>query len=112
MAGRLHSRMSQLSISQERSLDVTVLQMATDIHRTASVLAPKLTRALVKSGRIERIRPAYYRVLFGNRQVPYARRRHFENKKNPQTLRYLERAGDATARRASVYLSRRSGASR
>lgn len=23
--------------------------------------------------------------------VPYARRRHYENKKNPQTLRYLER---------------------
>jgi hypothetical protein len=37
-------------------------------------------------------------VIFGGGGVRYARRRHFENKKNPQTLQYLYRAGDAVVR--------------
>lgn len=78
--------------------DKAVLEMATDIHRRAIVLAPKDTRALVNSGRIERVAQGHYRVKFGGGRVKYAKRRHYENKKNPQTLRYLERAGDSVYR--------------
>lgn len=82
----------------EQSLDGTVLEIATDIHRRAVALAPVDTRNLVNSGKIVRNRTADYSIVFGSLRVRYARRRHYENKKNPQTLRYLERAGDSVAR--------------
>lgn len=82
---------------QGTALKAGLLEMATDIHRRASVFAPKDTGALVNSGRIESVNDGY-RVIFGSSRVPYARRRHFENKKNPQTLHYLSRAGDSVAR--------------
>jgi len=88
----------------KKRMDGAVAEMATDIHRQATILAPKLTGALVNSGNIKRVQPAEYEVTFGGSRVPYAKRRHFENKKNPQTLRYLERAGDATARNAQRYM--------
>lgn len=82
----------------EAGLDKAVLEMATDIDRLAKTLAPKQTGALKKSGRIERLGNADYAVVFGGNRVPYARRRHYENNANPQTLRYLERAGDSISR--------------
>lgn len=82
----------------ERSLDIAVLEMATDIDRVAKQLAPRATGALKKSGRIERLGNADYAITFGGSDVPYARRRHYENRKSPQTLRYLERAGDSVSR--------------
>ncbi len=78
--------------------------MATDIHRVSSMLAPKASRALVNSGRIKREGEAHYKVIFGGGSVPYARRRHYENKKTPSSLRYLERAGDSTGRNVKRYL--------
>lgn len=62
------------------------------------MLAPVDTRALVSSGVIERNGTANYTIRFGSARVPYARIRHFENKRNPQTLGYLEKAGDSVAR--------------
>lgn len=100
---RVISRVIPWSASESKSNDRRVLEMVTDIHRDASILAPKLTRALVNSGRISRAGEAHYRVTFGGGNVPYARRRHFENKKNPQTLRYLERAGDNVVRNIGRY---------
>lgn len=79
------------------ALKLGLLEMATDIHRRAKALAPVDTSALVNSGRIEQTKDGY-RVIFGSSRVPYARRRHFENKKNPQTLHYLSRAGDNVIR--------------
>lgn len=79
------------------ALKAGLLEMATDIHRRSAALAPKDTRALVNSGRIEPVTDGY-RVIYGSSRVPYARRRHFENKKNPQTLHYLYRAGDSVTR--------------
>lgn len=81
----------------EVSLKAANLEMVTDIHRRAVILAPKLTRALANSGIIEPIAGGF-RIKFGNERVPYARRRHFENKKNPQTRGYLAKAGDSVAR--------------
>lgn len=79
-------------------LDAAALEIATDIDRRAKILAPVDTRALVNSGRIERIGIAAFKIIFGSSKVPYARIRHFENRKNPQTLGYLEKAGDSVAR--------------
>lgn len=81
----------------ERGMKAALLEMVTDIHKIASDRAPKDTRNLVNSGKIEPVTDGY-KVSFGGGKVPYARRRHFENKKNPQTLGYLALAGDAVAR--------------
>lgn len=101
---RFTSRIKQWTAETERKLDVAVLEMVTDIHREASILSPKLTRALVNSGRISRKGQAHYSVIFGGGSVPYARRRHFENKAHPGTLRYLERPGDKISRNIKRYI--------
>lgn len=74
-----------------------LLEMANDIHRKAVALAPVETSALRNSGKVEPVTDGYS-IIFGSSRVPYARRRHFENKKNPQTLGYLARAGDSVSR--------------
>ena len=98
------SKMKQYISSEQKRLDSSVLRMAIDIHRQAIILAPKDTRALVNSGHINKQSQTGYSVVFGDSQVRYARRRHFENKKNPQTLKYLERAGDNVVKNAGKYL--------
>ena len=79
-------------------LETAAAKMATAVHERSAILAPKDTRALVNSGRIVRSGKATYKVIYGSSKVPYARRRHYENNKNPQTLLYLERAGDSVTR--------------
>lgn len=81
-----------------KGLERGLAEMATDIDTRAKVLAPKDTRALVNSSRIKRLSAVAYQISFGNRAVPYAYRRHYENYKNPQTLGYLSRAADSVAR--------------
>lgn len=103
-AVRFTSRIKQWADKTESKIDLAVLTMATDIHREASLLAPKASRALVNSGRIERIGLGHYAVIFGGGSVPYALRRHFENKKNPGSLHYLDRPGDSVARNIKRYL--------
>jgi len=82
---------------KEKGLDVGLLEMTTDVHRRAVILAPKDTRALANDGRIEKISEGY-RVVFGSAKVPYARKRHYENKKNPGSIGYLDKAGESVAR--------------
>lgn len=101
---RFTSNITQWTVKTAAKLDVGILAMATDIHRVASMLAPKDSRALVNSGRIKRNGPGNYSVIFGGGSVPYARRRHFENKKNPQTLKYLQNAGEAAKRNIGRYV--------
>lgn len=95
--------MKQYISSEQKRLDSSVLRMATDIHRQAVVLAPKVSRNLVLSGHINKQAQAEYSVEFGDSNIRYARRRHFENKKNPQTLKYLERAGDNVVKNSGKY---------
>ncbi len=83
--------------------DRVVLKAATDIHRIASINAPSDTGQLIRSGRIIRNGLANYSIAFGGGPVKYAKRRHYENKKHPSTLRYLERAGDSVARNFKTY---------
>lgn len=74
-----------------------LLEMTTDIHSRAVILAPIETGALRNSGEVDRVIGGY-RVTFGSERVPYARIRHFENKKNPGSRGYLAKAGDSVAR--------------
>ncbi len=105
---RFTSRIKEVLEKLEIDLDKTVLNLATDVHSTASRLAPRDTGNLVKSGRISRVDEAHYTVTFGGDaggfNVPYARRRHFENKKNPGTIGYLEIPGRNAARNIKKYL--------
>ena len=60
----------------------------------ARMLAPELTGNLKRGGRVEQ-KGDTTSVVFGGYDVPYAKIRHHQNKKNPQTLHYLQRAGDS-----------------
>lgn len=81
----------------ERSLFTGLLELATDVDTRAKILAPKDTRALVNSSTISK-RGNDVQIKFGSSRVPYARKRHFENQKNPQTIGYLEKAGESVIR--------------
>lgn len=104
MAVRFTSRIKEWTSETAMKMDFAVLEMATDIHRVSAMLAPKDKRNLVNSGRIQREGQAHYKVIYGGGSVPYARIRHFENKKTPSSLRYLENAGDSTSRNIKRYL--------
>ncbi|WP_439946508.1 hypothetical protein [Streptomyces sp. BBFR109] len=92
------SHIKQWSAKKAEQIDAALLARVTAIHRDAGNLAPVLTRALVNSGRIRKNGQGSYSVIFGGGSVKYAKRRHYQNRKNPQTLLYLQRAGDANAR--------------
>ena len=97
MAARFTSRLkSQYVPSEIRYLDRELIKVGTRILRQAVAYAPHDTGALQASGRLKREKQGHITVRFGgaSSRVRYAYRRHFENRKNPQTLRYLERAGD------------------
>lgn len=81
----------------QSQMDAGLLEMATDIHRRAVILAPIDTGALRNSGQVDKVQGGYS-ITFGSERVPYARLRHFENRKNPQTKGYLAKAGDSVAR--------------
>lgn len=100
------SQMSKFIDSQDNALNRAAVMMATDIHRQAVILAPKDTRALANSGKVAKEGDGKVSVTFGSSAVPYARRRHFENKKNPQTLLYLERPGENVSKNASKYIEK------
>lgn len=68
--------------------------MGDRILMDAVALAPELTGKLKSDGRVEVVSDSEVHVKFGDARVPYARRRHFENKKNPHTKYYLQKAGD------------------
>lgn len=89
-----------------RKLDVAVLSLATRVHRDAGRYAPVDTGNLVASGRVQRSGEASYSVIFGGHGLRYAAKRHYQNRKNPHTLRYLERAGDENSRRFVQELKR------
>ena len=81
-----------------KGMEAGLAEMATDIHKKSSMLAPKASSALVNSGMIKKTADFEYTISYGSSKVPYARRRHYENKKNPQTIRYLEKAGESVKR--------------
>lgn len=83
--------------------------MAQVVLFRSRMLAPVMTGDLADSGRVEQNPNGGVTVTFGSPSVPYARRRHYENERNPQTLHYLKRGGDSVAKenvRKYVDLSR------
>ena len=113
LVGRVVSRLSGAWLSEKQNeWNSTELRMATDILRLATQYAPVDQGHLRASGRIEKGQGAGVKVVFGGSgngfSVPYAKRRHFENKKNPQTLRYLERAGEQVTKDKAKYIKGKS----
>lgn len=94
MAVRLTMNSNWTKIVKGDFTKAGLLEMVTDIHRRAVILAPILTAALRNSGVIEPITDGY-RIKFGSSRVPYARRQHFEHKTRSG---YLAKAGDSVAR--------------
>lgn len=81
---------------EEPILKRTERNMASAMVNRGKMLAPYLTGALKASGRVVQGTKGSSTVFGGSDVgVPYARRRHFENKKNPQTLLYLQKAGES-----------------
>lgn len=83
-------------------LDSAIAEIATVIHERAVMLAPHDKGNLVASGMIKRLANSHYIIRFGGSSggfnVPYAKRRHYENRKNPHTKFYLQNAGDGVKR--------------
>lgn len=96
---RFTDKSKQFIDGEEKGYQRATSKMCTSIIQLASLLAPVDTGELRDSGRVERFGKDGSAAVFGGGKVPYARRRHYENKKNPQTLRYLERAGNAVSKK-------------
>lgn len=107
MGVRITSHLKEWTADTAKELDIAMLDLATTIQRDARNLAPRETGALIASGKVTRAGQGHYIISFGGGRVPYAKRRHYENKKNPQTLHYLERAGDANSRNIMQFISKR-----
>lgn len=61
-------------------------ELGNDIQKRSVVLAPMLTGALRSSARVSPIEKDSVTISFN---TAYARRRHYENRKNPSTKHYL-----------------------
>lgn len=83
---------------QQKVIERTQRAMAQVVLYRSRMLAPIFTGALVDDGRVENNPQGGLSVLYGSPKVPYARRRHYENRKNPQTLYFLQRAGESVAK--------------
>jgi hypothetical protein len=84
-----------MKIETER-LNKALDRMGNSVKNRAILYAPKLTGALRGNGDVK-VGLNKVAIGFGGLEVPYARRRHYENNKHPQTKRYLERAGNSVA---------------
>lgn len=84
----------------KQKLERSMLRLSSDVVKTSQILNPVDTGELKDSTRYERTGELQYRVLV---DVPYARRRHFENFKNPHTRLYLQRAVEKNSRNLERY---------
>lgn len=87
---------------EEAQINEALSKMGSSILNLAQMYAPVLTGALRDDGRVIK-EPNSVTVRFGGFAVPYARRRHYENNKHPDTKLYLERAGNQVARQGVQY---------
>lgn len=97
--GGFKSNSAQWLRNEEAVLKRTARNMMGVTVNRAQMLAPRDTGALVSSGRVVE-QGSKVSAVFGGADVgvPYARRRHYENRKNPQTLLYLEKAGNSVVK--------------
>lgn len=80
-------------------------RMLSDIHQQAVLNAPKKSRVLINSGRLKMESGLKGKVTFGGGDVPYAKRREYENKLHPSTRFYLKRAGQSVQSKADSYFT-------
>lgn len=88
------SRLGSFIAGESKKMSRVEKVIADVVLNRSTALAPKDTGDLKANGRVY-VKDGHHVVKFGDNDVPYARRRHFENKKNPQTLGYLKRGGDS-----------------
>lgn len=81
-------------------VDEAMGRVSERILRQAKSNAPFLTGRLRASGQSRQVGDLETAVSFGNRNVPYAVRRHFENRKNPHTRYYLSNAAKTVSSQA------------
>lgn len=86
-------RHDKLIEEESEKINEALSKMGYSILNRAKMYAPVLTGALVRDGRVIESDGSVI-VAFGGLNVPYARRRHYENNLHPDTRRYLERAGN------------------
>lgn len=79
--------------------------MLSDIHAQAVLNAPKRSRALANSGKFKMESGLKGKVVFGGGDVPYAKRREYENKLHPSTRFYLKRAAQSACSKADSYFT-------
>lgn len=96
MGGVKTSMGSFLSDTAKKMSRVEEIMTGVIVTRS-TILAPRLTGALKSNGKTVQ-KDGHHSAQFGDEDVPYARRREFENKKNPQTLHYFKRGGDSVAK--------------
>lgn len=105
MQTKVTSKLSLWAKVAEINQNEAIRAMAHAIDNVAQAKAPVLTGALRSDGDVRKVGRLTYEVKYGDERVPYARRRHYENKKNPQTRYYLTNAGDEVVKRGiGVYL--------
>lgn len=90
---------SEFIKKEEKNYASATSRMCNSIVQLARLLAPVDTGDLRASGKVEKFGNNGSSAVFGGGKVKYARRRHYENRKNPQTLRYLERAGNSVSKK-------------
>lgn len=97
---RFNNRLAIASRLILMNADSTVSAMSNTILNDAIVKAPYASGNLSRSGRVDKHEFGKYTVAFGgtSNNVPYGVRRHFENKKNPQTRFYLSDPAQDVAR--------------
>lgn len=94
---KIHDYSDKVRQEEEAKIQSMLGKVAQAILNRAQMYAPVDTGALRADGRVTQ-EQGTATVTFGGFSVPYARRRHYENNLHPQTLRYLERAGDEVAK--------------
>ena len=107
MGVKVTSKIKEWGAKKQADMDKSLLELASVIHRDASNLAPRDKGNLIASGRIEK-KGNGYAVSFGGGSIKYAKRRNYENRKNPQTLHYLDRAGDKNSKNFVKYMKGKS----
>lgn len=87
-----HPRIDRL----EQNVNKAMVTAAIDVSNEAKRGAPVDTGALVNSLRVDTDKADQVYVLaggkVGGKNIPYAKRREYENRKNPQTKFYMSRA--------------------
>ena len=79
--------------------------MRKGLAQQAVLNAPKKNRVLINSGRFKMDSGLKGKVTFGGGDVPYAKRREYENKLHPSTRFYLKRAGQSVQSKADSYFT-------